>query len=137
MQHFLLTSFLVISLSNNLYAHSVAEKGQVFILSPDNNSQVVNPVIIKFGVKGILIAPAGVNKHKAGHYHLLVDVKKPIDLDVPISRDKQHLHFDQGETETTLKLSPGKHTLQLVVGDEAHEPFEELISKKITIHVSE
>jgi Domain of unknown function (DUF4399) len=86
-------------------------------------------------VNGILIAPAGVNKHKAGHYHLLVDVKKVINLDEPIPRDKHHLHFDKGETETTLNLSPGKHTLVLVVGDEEHVPFEELVSKKITLFI--
>lgn len=129
--------FLVImlSLSSNSFAHSVPDKSSVYIVSPKNNEQVTNPVTIKFGIKGFLIAPVGVNKHKAGHYHLLVDVKNPIDEDEPIPRDKQHLHFDAGETETTLQLPPGKHTLQLVVGDEEHEPFEKLISKKIMIDV--
>lgn len=126
----------ILLLSNNIFAHGLAKQGRAFILSPANNSQVSSPVKIKFAVKGILIAPAGVNKHKAGHYHLLVNAKNPIDVDKAIPRDKHHLHFDQGETETSLILSPGKHNLQLVVGDEEHEPFEQLISKKITIYVN-
>jgi len=127
--------FVFFLLSNTLYAHGVAKQGKAFIISPSNNSQLSNPVHIKFGVKGILIAPAGVNKHKAGHYHLLVDANKVVNLDEPIPRDKYHLHFDKGETETTLTLSPGKHTLILVVADEEHEPFKELVSKKITVFV--
>ena len=132
----LIVSFLfVISLSSSAFAHGVAEQARSFIISPINNSQLISPVRIKFGVKGILIAPAGVNKHKAGHYHLLLDARKAISMDDPIPRDQQNIHFDQGETETTLNLLPGKHTLQLVVGDEEHEPFKELISEKITIFV--
>lgn len=128
--------FLVfMGLSNSVFSHNVAKQASAFITSPQNNAIVRNPFVIKFGVNGILIAPAGVNKHKAGHYHLLIDIKKPINLDEPIPRGIQYLHFDQGEIETTLNLSSGKHTLQLVVGDEEHEPFEELLSKKIIIHV--
>jgi len=124
-----------ISFTNNIFAHSVDKNASAFIISPQNNAIVDNPVLVKFGVKGILIAPAGVNKHKTGHYHLLVDVNKPLDLDEHIPRNNHYLHFDQGELQTILNLSPGKHSLQLVVGDEEHEPFEELLSKKIIIQV--
>jgi len=58
-----------------------------------------------------------------------------LDLDEHIPRNNHYLHFDQGELQTILNLSPGKHSLQLVVGDEEHEPFEELLSKKIIIQV--
>jgi len=62
-----------ISFTNNIFAHSVDKNASAFIISPQNNAIVDNPVLVKFGVKGILIAPAGVNKHKTGHYHLLVE----------------------------------------------------------------
>ncbi|MCU7837668.1 MAG: DUF4399 domain-containing protein [gamma proteobacterium symbiont of Taylorina sp.] len=130
-----LTLFIFVASVNTVLAHGVAESSSTFIITPINNAIVTNPVTIKFGIKGFLIAPAGINKHKAGHYHLLLDAKKAISMDDPIPRDQQHIHFDQGETETTLKISPGKHILQLVVGDEEHEPFKELISKKIIIIV--
>ena len=58
-------------------------------------------------------------------------------MDHPIPYDNHHRHLDNGESEITLPLPPGKHTLQLVVGDEEHEPFEELVSEKITIEVIE
>jgi len=117
------------------HSHEVSKKAKVFIKSPQNGANVTSPVTIEFGIKGYLIAPVGENIHKAGHYHLLIDLQNDLDLDEPIPRDAQHLHFDKGETQTVLALSPGQHTLQLVLGDEEHEPFEELISEQVVIHV--
>jgi hypothetical protein len=82
------------------------------------------------------IAPAGVNFPNTGHHHLLIDVKGPLDLNAPIPEDRNHLHFGAGETEARLDLPPGKHTLQLVLGDAKHYPFNPpLVSKKITITI--
>jgi hypothetical protein len=54
----------------------------------------------------------------------------------PIPSDKSHLHFGAGQTETQLDLAPGKHTLQLVLGDAKHYPFSPpVVSEKITIRV--
>lgn len=125
---------LVLSVSSAL-AHKVPKEAKVYFQSPQDGAMVSSPFRVKFMVDGFLIAPAGENIHKAGHYHLLIDLKKPLPLDQPIPRDENHIHFDQGETEAIIKLPPGTHTLQLVVGDEEHEPFEELISKPITIRV--
>ena len=55
---------------------------------------------------------------------------------LPIPSDAQHLHFGLGQTETTLTLSPGKHTLQLILGDLVHIPHNPVVkSEKITITV--
>jgi hypothetical protein len=82
------------------------------------------------------IAPAGVNFPNTGHHHLLIDVNEPLDLDKPIPQDKNHLHFGAGQTEARLDLPPGRHTLQLVLGDAKHYPFKPpLVSKRITITV--
>jgi hypothetical protein len=100
---------------------------------------VHSPFKVRFGIQGFGITPAGTTgkiRHTAGHHHLLIDVDQPPDLDAPIVRDARHLHFDRGETETTLNLPPGRHSLQLLLGDEDHEPHDPpLISKKITITV--
>ncbi len=117
------------------WSHSVSMKASTFIISPQDGTQLSSPFLVKFGIKHFNIAPAGENIHKAGHYHLLIDQTEPLSMEHPIPSDKTHLDFDQGETEVSLTLSPGKHTLQLVVGDEEHEPFEELISSPITINV--
>jgi hypothetical protein len=72
----------------------------------------------------------------SGHHHLFIDVNEPLDLNAPIPQDRNHLHFGAGQTEAHLELPPGKHTLQLVLGDAKHYPFNPpLVSKKITITV--
>ena len=46
-------------------------------------------------------------------------------------------HFGKGQTETSLELEPGEHTLQLIVGDYVHKPHDHpVISKKIRVIVS-
>ncbi len=125
----------MIIFSSNSWSHGVSMKASTFIISPGNNSSVSSPFLVKFGIKHFLIAPAGENIHKAGHYHLLIDKTEQLSMDEAIPADKHHVHFDQGETQILLSLQPGKHTLQLVVADEEHEPFEQLISAPITIQV--
>ncbi len=90
---------------------------------------------IRMGLSGAGIAPAGVDKPNTGHHHLLIDTDLP-PLDEEIPNDKNHLHFGAGQTEARIELPPGKHTLQLVLGDAAHYPFNPpVVSEKITIRV--
>lgn len=108
----------------------------VYIISPVNGATVGQDVIVRFGLKGMGVAPAGVTKEHTGHHHLLVDVKELPAAGQPIPNDANHIHFGGGQTETTLKLKPGTHTLQLELGDQNHVPFDPaVVSKKITIHV--
>jgi hypothetical protein len=82
------------------------------------------------------VAPAGVAHENTGHHHLLVDVKELPAAGQPIAKDAQHVHFGGGQTETTLKLPPGTHTLQLELGDANHIPFDPpVVSKTVTVHV--
>jgi len=82
------------------------------------------------------IAPADVNFPNTGHHHLLIDVNEPLDPNTPIPQDRNHLHFGAGQTEQRLDLPPGRHTLQLVLGDAKHYPFNPpLVSKKVTITI--
>ena len=106
-----------------------------YIISPADGATVTGPVTVLFGLKGMGVAPAGVQQDKTGHFHLLVDTGLP-PLDKPIPKDAQHLHFGGGQTETTLNLSPGKHTLQLLMGDHVHLSFDPPVaSEVITITV--
>lgn len=112
------------------------EGALVYIISPADGEGVRSPVVIKFGLQGMGIAPAGVDKKNTGHHHLLIDAKVFPALDKPIPSDKHHKHFGKGQTETVLELSPGTHTLQLILGDKTHIPFDPpLVSGKITILV--
>ena len=102
-----------------------------------NNGETVHTRHLKvwFGTRNFGIAPAGVEKPNTGHHHLLIDVDLP-PLDEPIPNDKNHLHFGSGQTEAFIDLPPGTHTLQLLMGDANHIPFDPpVMSKKITIHV--
>lgn len=110
---------------------------EAYIISPKDGTKVKSPVLVQFGLKGMGIAPAGVKLENTGHHHLLVDTDVPENLDAPLPTvaDKV-LHFGKGQTETSLNLAPGKHTLQLVLGDENHVPHQPIVaSKKITITV--
>ena len=91
---------------------------------------------VVFGLKGIGVAPAGVDRNDAGHHHLLVDTPLPADLGVPIANDEQHRHFGGGQTEVELTLAPGRHTLQMLLGDHLHIPHDPPIaSSVVTIEV--
>jgi hypothetical protein len=109
---------------------------EVYIISPQDGATVPENFTVRFGLKGMGVAPAGVVHDNTGHHHLLVDVKVLPAAGQPIPKDEQHLHFGGGQTETTLKLSPGTHTLQLELGDSNHIPFDPpVVSKPITVHV--
>ena len=115
---------------------TMAPKGaQVYFITPQDGATVSNPVTVRFGLKGMGIAPAGVEKKNTGHHHLIIDTKLE-DYNNAIPTDEKHRHFGGGQTETTVTLSPGKHTLQLIVGDHNHIPHDTPIqSKRITITV--
>jgi hypothetical protein len=82
------------------------------------------------------VAPAGVKNANTGHHHLLIDIDEELNPDAPIPQDKKHLHFGAGQTEALVDLSPGRHTMQLLLGDAEHIPFNPpLVSKKIRISV--
>jgi hypothetical protein len=104
-----------------------------------NNGQTLpagKPFRVWFGLRYMGVAPRGVKYPNTGHHHLLIDTDLPSSFDDEIPSDRQHLHFGAGETETTLELPPGKHTLQLLMGDSMHVPHNPPVySKKITIYV--
>ena len=90
---------------------------------------------VRFGLKGMGVAPAGVEKAATGHHHLLID-SDITNFDEPIPNDRNHLHYGAGLTEAEVDLPPGKHTLQLVLGNEDHMAFDPpIVSKKITVTV--
>jgi hypothetical protein len=108
----------------------------VYFLSPKDGETVTSPFTVRFGLKGMGIAPAGVDQPNTGHHHLLVDLDKLPNLDAALPVTDNIKHFGGGQTETELTLPPGKHTLQLVVGDYLHIPHEKpIVSAKITITV--
>jgi len=110
---------------------------KVYIISPKNGASIKGPVTVVFGLAGMGVAPAGIQMENTGHHHLLIDADIPKDVGVPMPATDNIKHFGKGQTETTLALAPGKHTLQLVLGDHLHIPFNPVVaSEKITITVT-
>jgi uncharacterized protein DUF4399 len=107
----------------------------VYFISPTNSAKVTSPVTVRFGLRGMGVAPAGATNPNTGHHHLIIDADTPPD-NLPIPNDDKHRHFGAGQTEVDLMLTPGQHTLQLVLGDALHIPHQPPIrSEKITITV--
>ena len=135
------TFILVISvfflIAGSAFARSPSPEGaQVYIISPADGEEINSPVTVRFGLKGMGVAPAGVDQQNTGHHHLLIDVEDSPALNMPLPADFNHKHFGGGQTEASVDLSPGKHTLQLIMGDQNHIPHDPpVMSRKITIEV--
>ena len=111
------------------------EGARVFFISPADGDTVSNPIAIEFGIEGMSVVAAGVNKNHSGHHHLLVDTGVP-DVGLPIPADANHIHFGDASTATELTLAPGEHTLRLLLGDHLHIPHDPpVVSDPITIMV--
>jgi hypothetical protein len=109
---------------------------RLYFVSPVDGAVTGRQVTIQFGLSGMGVAPAGVDKPDTGHHHLLIDVDQPPALDQPIPADEHHRHFGGGQTEVMVELGPGVHTLQLLLGDKHHIPHDPpVVSERITITV--
>jgi len=111
------------------------EGAAAYFITPQDGETVSSPFTVRFGLRGMGVAPAAVESPNTGHHHLVVDAPLP-DMRVPIPSDDHYRHFGGGQTELTLDLPPGEHTLQLLLGDFRHVPHDPpVVSKRITITV--
>ena len=115
---------------------SLAPKdAELYFISPQDGATVKSPVTVRFGLRGMGVAPAGVATQNTGHHHLLIDAELP-QQDLPVPADANHVHFGKGQTEAAVTLAPGRHRLQLLLGDHLHIPHDPPVaSKPITIIV--
>ncbi|MEW8506820.1 MAG: DUF4399 domain-containing protein [Candidatus Thiodiazotropha sp.] len=132
-----LTLFILTCCSPLINAGTPAPDGvHLYIISPADGEMISGPVNVRFGLRGMGVAPAGIDRDKTGHHHLLVNVNEMPAMDKPLPSDDNHRHFGGGQTEVTIDLAKGSHTLQLVLGDKDHIPFNPpILSEKITITV--
>tara|TARA_B100000575_G_scaffold220175_1_gene180636 strand:- start:750 stop:1163 length:414 start_codon:yes stop_codon:yes gene_type:complete len=127
----LFLKILLILLSINLFSE------KVYFINLKDGDELKSPFLIQFGLSGKGIAPAGIDIDNTGHHHLLINVDE-VNYSMPIPSSKQHLHFGLGQTETKLNLPPGKHKLQLILGDKYHVPHDPpLVSEIIEVNVIE
>jgi hypothetical protein len=135
---FFAAAVMVVTCGTAVAERTAAPEGAAtYIVSPADGATVQNPVTVVFGLHGIGVAPAGVEHANTGHHHLLIDVApEDMDYDNPLPADDQHRHFGGGQTEVTLELPAGTHTMWLLLGDHNHIPHEPpVMSEAITITV--
>ncbi len=108
-----------------------AQGSTVYFLAPTDGATVDATITVKFGLRGMGIAPAGIDKANTGHHHLLVDHAGDIDYVQPLPATDQLIHFGGGQTETQITLAPGQHTLQLVLGNYLHIPHDPPVTSEI------
>ena len=126
---------LPVSADSGLPRSPSPEGAKVYFIAPADGEEVSSPVIVRFGLSQMGVAPAGIQKESTGHHHLVVDAELPTP-DLPIPASDNYRHFGKGQTEVELKLTPGEHTLQLVLGDHLHISHDPpVVSKRITIKV--
>ena len=137
MRTLLLTALLVGASLASAQERTPAPAGaEVYLIAPKDGARVHSPVLVQFGLRGMGIAPAGIKFDNTGHHHLLIDTDAPADLSAPLPATDKIVHFGKGQTETSLTLTPGRHTLQLLLADQNHIPHSPpLLSRKITITV--
>jgi len=115
------------------------EGAEVYIVNIEDGATLKNPVTVVFGLRGMGVAPAGAEWDDTGHHHLLIN--KPLDavnLNESLPADDNHVHFGGGQTEATLELPEGTHTLQLLFADWRHIPHDPVVaSTPITVTVTD
>ena len=136
----LIAGLLPVSLpAQSLERSPAPEDAAAYFISPSHGETVTSPVTVRFGLEGMGVAPAGVDREATGHHHLLIDLADDElpPLDRPLPATDQVVHFGGGQTEVVLDLEPGTHTLQLLLGDHRHVPHEPAVmSERIEIVVT-
>jgi hypothetical protein len=121
--------------ASELVSHAPTD-AKAYIIMPTDGSTVPQTFTVEFGLSGMGIAPAGIERENTGHHHLLVDLAETPDFTASLPVTDNIRHFGGGQTETKLTLPPGEHTLQLLLGNYAHIPHDRpVISPKIKISV--
>lgn len=147
MKDFVLGAALALSTAVSAWASDTPapDGASLYIINLEDGATVQSPVSIKFGLQGMGVAPAGVEKADTGHHHVYLN-RPPFgeaenDAEIAatgIPSDDNHIHFGGGQTEVSLDLPPGEHTVQLVLGDHFHVPHNPpVVSDRITINVTE
>ncbi len=103
----------------------------VYFLAPADGDTVTSTFTVKFGLRGMGVAPAGIDRADTGHHHLLVDHDGEVNYVQPLPTSDQVRHFGGGQTETEITLAPGRHTLQLLLGNYLHIPHDPPVTSEV------
>ena len=129
-------SALSVQATESSIVSSVSADALVWIESPQDGQRLSSPVTLSFGSSGVEISPAGIERNNSGPHHLLINLQTLPAMDMPLPANAQVIHFGKGQTQATIELEPGVHSLQLLLGNHLHVPHARpVMSDKITITV--
>jgi hypothetical protein len=134
----LLATTLLFTASTSVFSYGnkpAKAKQSVYFIEPADGATVGQEFKVVMGLKGMTIKPAGEMVENTGHHHLLIDEEPIAEGEVVPAGSPTHLHFGKGQTETTLTLEPGQHTLMLQFADGAHQSYGEKLRASITVNV--
>lgn len=130
----LMSLALVTNAENHI--SKAAPNAKAYFITPVNDAVVNQQFKVVFGLSNMGVSPAGIEKKHTGHHHLLIDLETLPDLSKPLPANANVKHFGGGQTEAIVELAPGKHTLQLLLGNHLHIPHHKpVVSEKITVFV--
>ena len=132
------TATLAIASGGNALQSPAPEGATVYFIEPQDGDRVPATFTVKFGLRGMGVAPAGISVEGTGHHHLLIDRPENLDFNLPLPATDQIRHFGGGQTETVVTLPPGEHCIQLIMGNYLHIPHQPpVMSKEICLVVAE
>ena len=106
----------------------------VSLLEPVNGATLSSPFKVRFGIRGMAVAPAGDIVANSGHHHLVINGGAvPAGESVPFT--ERHQHFGKGQTEAEVKLPPGVYMLTAQFANGAHQSYGQAMSQTIKVTV--
>lgn len=106
----------------------------VSLMEPVDGATVPTTFKVRFGVKGMAVAPAGEIVANSGHNHLLIN-QVPVKAGESVPFDEKHKHFGAGQTEAMITLPPGTYKLTSQFANGAHQSYGSPMSATIQVTV--
>jgi len=114
---------------------AVPAGAKVYFKNLKDGDKVSSPLKVEFGVDGLAVDTAGPVKPASGHFHLLIDAGDSVATGTVVPKDSTHLHYGKAQTEATINLTPGKHTLAIQYADGIHRSYGSQLATTITVDV--
>jgi len=101
-----------------------------------DGASVESPLKIEMKAENLIVEPSSMGVTEGhGHFHIIVDasIASPSE---PMNKDAQHIHYGNGQSETTLDLPVGKHNLILQFAKGNHVPYDPPVYQEVNITVT-
>ena len=119
---------------NKISKEAVPEGAKVFFVEPADGAELSSPVLVKFGLEGMEVKPAGQLAEGTGHHHIVIGAVGVAGGE-QVPNDDTHIHYGGGQTEAELELEPGEYSLTMQFADGNHISYGPQMSATIKVTV--